>query len=333
MRIMVFDVPAESGGALSVLYDFYEEFKKNEKNEYIFVVSTPKLIETKNIRVLRFPWIKKSWIHRLYFDYFIAPKLIEKYKADKILSLQNIIIPRTKINQTVYVHNALPFSSYKFAFTENRLLWTYQNIISKKIFKSIKKAEKVIVQTNWMKKACLSKLSVDKDKIEVRPPKINVNVQRLFISKDENKRIFFYPASHVIFKNHEIIVRACKKLKEEGINDYRVIFTLNGDENEHIKRLHKIVKDNELPIEFIGSISREMVFDYYTKSTLLFPSFVESLALPLVEAKMHETPIIASDCPFSREVLAGYKRAVYFDPFNEDELKTKMLNQMKGVLL
>ena len=75
MNIMVFDVPAESGGALSVLKYFYSEYKADENNNYIFVVSKPEMKEAHNIKVLRYPWIKKSWLHRLYFDSLIAPKL------------------------------------------------------------------------------------------------------------------------------------------------------------------------------------------------------------------------------------------------------------------
>ena len=72
MKIMVFDVPAEDGGALSILQDFYEQFLQDDKNNYIFVVGKPVLRSEKNVEVLRFPWIKKSWFHRLYFDYFVA---------------------------------------------------------------------------------------------------------------------------------------------------------------------------------------------------------------------------------------------------------------------
>lgn len=172
MRIMVFDVPAVSGGALSVLHDFYDAYKENQNNEYIFVVSLPELKETNNIKVLRFPWIKKSWFHRIYFDYVIAPLLVRKYKVDEIFSLQNVIVPNVKKYQTVYVHNSLPFSEYRFSFRENRLLWIYQNIISKSIFKSIIKADRVIVQTNWMKTECIKRLNVNGTKLEVNPPQI-----------------------------------------------------------------------------------------------------------------------------------------------------------------
>ena len=160
MRIMVFDVPAESGGALSVLHEFYNEFKLDQENEYIFVLSVPELKETSNIKIIRFPWIKKSWGYRLYFDHFIAPRLIKEYEIDQVLSLQNITIPRTKVYQSVFVHNALPFSEHRFSFVENRLLWVYQNIIGKNIMRSITKADHVIVQTRWMKKKCVEQLKV-----------------------------------------------------------------------------------------------------------------------------------------------------------------------------
>ena len=43
MRILVYDVAAESGGAMTVLQSFYEEFIKDRKNQYIFVLSVARL--------------------------------------------------------------------------------------------------------------------------------------------------------------------------------------------------------------------------------------------------------------------------------------------------
>ena len=324
MRIMVFDVPAESGEALSVLHEFYNGFKLDQENEYIFVLSLPELKETSNIKVLRFPWIKKSWGHRIYFDRIIAPKLIKKHKVDKVLSLQNIIIPHTKVYQSIFVHNALPFSEYRFSFIENRMLWVYQNIIGKNIMKSIKRADHVIVQTNWMKKKCVKQLGVKPEKIEVQPPKIDIEVKKIFKQTKESTSTFFYPASGVVFKNHKVVVDACLMLKKEGITDYKVIFTLKGNENEHIINLYNISKENELPIEFIGSLTREEVFDFYAKSTLIFPSYIETVGLPLLEAKMHDSLVIASDCEFAFEILRDYEKSHYFNPFDSKELALLM---------
>lgn len=324
MRIMVFDVPAESGGALSVLHEYYNKFKLNQENEYIFVLSLPELKETTNIKVLRFPWIKKSWVHRLYFDHVIAAKLIKEYNIDQVLSLQNVIIPHTAVYQSVFVHNALPFSDYRFRLKEDTLLWVYQNIIGKNIIKSIKKADCVIVQTNWMKNKFVEKLNIYDEKIKVKHSKIDIEFKDQFRETKDSLSTFFYPASGVIFKNHKVIVDACLKLKEDGINDYKVIFTLNIDENKHIAELHNIIKKNQLPIEFVGTMKRDEVFRLYSKSILIFPSFIETVGFPLIEAKMHNTPIIVVRSEYSFEILTNYKNALYFDCFSYTELSNKM---------
>lgn len=324
MRIMVLDVPAESGGALSVLNDFYNEYKKDEENEYVFVISTPQLQATSNIKVLRFPWIKRSWFHRLYFDYFIAPKLVKEHKVDEVFSLQNVIIPCINTSQTVYVHNSLPFSEYKFTFMENKLLWIYQNIISKVIFKSMKKANKVIVQTNWMKDESMKRLNIKESKIEVRPPEIIIDRIRKYDEKLMEVCTFFYPASGVDFKNHKIIIDACTKLSKITDKPYRVIFTLTGKENESIKDIYKIARKRLLPIEFLGVLEREEVFKYYSRSILLFASYIESSPLPLTEARLHDAPILASDYAFSHEILDSYNNVTFFDAFDSEDLMQKM---------
>ncbi|AEX85599.1 glycosyltransferase [Marinitoga piezophila KA3] len=330
MNILVLDVQASDGGALSILTDFYEEVCHNSNKDikWYFVISTPFLEETKDIKILRFPWVKKSWIHRLYFDNFIVPKLIKKHNIDKIFSLQSMIVPYTNISQIVYVHQPLPFSEYKFSFKENKLFWIYQNIISKQIFKSIKKADKVIVQTEWFKKACIKKTGINSEKIVVIPPKINIKVSQTFLPTDKSLRTFFYPARGIQYKNHKIIIESVKKLKNIGFNDFKVLFTLKGNENKYILNLVDEINNYNLPIEFIGNIAREEVFDLYTKSVLLFPSYIETFGLPLLEAKLHKTIILASDMPFSHEILDGYPNAYFFNPFN----KNKLYNLMEMIL-
>ncbi|PEM53790.1 glycosyltransferase [Bacillus wiedmannii] len=335
MNIMVFDVPAESGGALSVLNEFHRDAMlcKDKSINWFFVISKPELEETENIKILRFPWVKKSWFHRLYFDNFIANDLVKKYNIDKIFSLQNVTVPNTNVEQILYIHNSLPFVEHKFKFKENKHLWIYQNIIGRNIIRSAKKADKVIVQTEWMKKNCIEKIDVANKNINVVPPNINVEIKHYFKANEQSLATFFYPASGVDFKNHRIIVEACRKLKSKiKALEFKVYFTLIGNENKHISELYNEVKMEGLPIEFIGGLSREQVFNYYTKSILLFPSYIETFGLPMLEAKLHKGVILASNCPFSHEILDGYENAYFFDPFNVGELLRLMEDVLEGKL-
>ncbi|AXR19911.1 MULTISPECIES: glycosyltransferase [Bacillus] len=332
MNIMVFDVPAERGGALAILNDFYNEVVgSNDKNiNWFFILSTPQLEETDNIKVLNFPWIKKSWGHRFYFDNFIAPNLVRKYRIDRILSFQNVIIPHIKCNQILYVHQSLPFVEHKFSIKENKLFWVYQNIIGRKIIDSIKKTDHIIVQTQWMKQACIDKGQVQDNKIEVIPPTINAKIEKYFEPNSKSLSTFFYPANESVYKNHKVIVEACAILKSLTDLKYEVIFTLRGDENQHIADLYRQVETQQLPIYFVGQKTREEVFEAYANSILLFPSYIETFGMPMLEARKCKGVIIAADEPFAREVLAGYKNAKFFDTFNSKELSVLMCNYLQG---
>ncbi|WP_166786781.1 glycosyltransferase [Jeotgalibacillus salarius] len=330
MKILVFDVPAERGGALTVLHQFYQKAIEDTVNEWVFVVSTPQLEEKGHVKVINRPWVKKSWLHRLWFDYLFASRLSKQLKPDEVLSLQNILIPRIKVKQVVYMHQSLPFAEKKYKLRENHLLWVYQNLIGRLIFRSIKRADKVIVQTEWMRNQCAAMLKVQKEKIEVQAPTYSMKIEKKFEQERLLKEVlFFYPADGMDYKNHKVIFEAMKQLKKENIDQYRVVLTLSGDENKHVKALYQEARLHHLPVDFTGKLTQEQVFDYYTRSVLLFPSFIETYGLPMLEAKLHESPVIASDCLFSHEVLDGYAHAAFFNPERCDELKVLMEKYLK----
>lgn len=326
MNILVYNVAAETSGALMVLNDFYNDVRNHSDKSinWYFVLSIPRLDEMENIRVLRYPWVKKSWIHRIYFDKAIAPSLIKKLNIDIVFSMQNIMLSNINKKQVVYLHQSLPFIDYKFQLKENRLFWLYQNVISKTIYNSIRKADLTIIQTNWMKSACINKTGVTDDKLIVIKPNIKIEIKEYFYNCEKNRRTFFYPATAFQNKNHMVILKACEELQGKGINNFQVVFTLNGDENEYSKNLKQYTMRKKLNIKFIGTMDRSVVFDWYSKSVLIFPSYIETLGLPLLEARKHKSIVFASDTLFSHEILDGYNNSYFFNPFDYYELSNLM---------
>ena len=323
MRTLVYDVAADSGGAATVLQSFYEEFKKDTENEYIFVLSVYELPETNNIKVLNFPEVKKSMLHRLYFDHFVAHKLVKKYKADRVLSLQNIELPHTNVPQTVYEHNALPFSEYKFKPWEAFRPWYSQQILGRMMKKSIRRAEKVLVQTNWMKEEIIRQCGIPADRVEVKFLPVEMLETHPW-KMDETCPTFFYPAGPPAYKNHRTFLKACELLKEQGMEDYRVIWTVTGEENEGMKKLKAEAEEKQLPIEFIGPVPRTQLFEQYASSVLVFPSYIETIGLPLLEARSVGAPILAADCLYERDGVEGYEKAEFFETFDSEALSRLM---------
>lgn len=319
MRTMVFDVPAEFGGALTILKQYHEKAMQDVENEWIFVVSKPELEESKNVKVLRFPWVKKSWFMRLFFDKVFAKTLIKKYSPDKILSLQNTTINTKKCFQELYVHQSIPFSDKRFFIRENFKFWMYQNVIGKMIIKSVRKADSVIVQTKWMKEAVVQSSKVDESKVKIQPPKMNINTD---VRYEKTEQInFFYPANSSVYKNHKLIYEAVKLLRKKGYKDFKVYLTIQKPDID--------CSEFEENIEFCGYMNKEQVNEHYKKSALLFPSYIETFGLPLLEARTYGCPVIASNCAFSREVLDGYEKAEFFDPFSSEALSAAVIKYIE----
>ena len=330
MRVLVYDVAASSSGALSILQEYHARYcQENGENDYFFVISTPELTETEHVHVLRFPWVKNSWLHRLFFDYVFAPRLVRKYRMDKVFSLQNVLLPGTKVPQELYLHQPLPFVPQRFSFWKNKRLWANQHIISHMIYTSVKKAEKVIVQTKWMKDACVRICGISAGKIVLEPPQVETGKIQRYAETEESRHTFFYPATPLAYKNHQVILDACCILKKQGIEDYRVIFTLQGDENPCAAALRAFAQQHDLPIEFHGRFPREEVFALYAKSVVLFPSYIETFGMPLLEARLSRTPILAADTQFSREILEGYANVQFFTYDRAPELAGRLKQVMR----
>lgn len=323
MRILVYDVAAESGGALTVLNSFYEEFCQDTQNEYIFVLSVCRLEERPHIRVVNYPWIKKSRFHRLYFDHFTAPGLVRRYGADEVLSLQNIELPHAGVPQTVYVHNALPFSEYRFRWSEAANLWVYQQILGRMIRRSIRHAKKVIVQTGWMRREIARQCRIPAGRIEVKFPKVEMLKTEAY-RLDRGCPVFFYPANDAAYKNHRTFLEACRLLKESGCGSYKVIWTVTGEESEGIRRIREEAKEAGLPIMFAGPMPRKALFDLYASSVLVFPSYIETIGLPLLEARSAGAWILAADCLYAKDVVGDYERAEFFGIFDAEGLSRRM---------
>ena len=329
MRILVYDVAADSGGAVTVLQSFYEEFKQDKENEYLFVLSVYELEETDNIHVLNFPWIKRSSIHRLYFDNFVAHKLVKAYEIDKVLSLQNIELPHAGVPQIVYEHNALPFAEYKFKPWEAFRPWMTQQILGRMMKKSIRRAEKVMVQTNWMKKEIVRQCRIPAERIEIKFPYVEMLSTEEY-HLDEKRPVFFYPANASEYKNHKTFLEACKFLKQSGYENYQVIWTVSGEENNSIRKIKKESEEFKLPIRFEGMMPRRKLFDLYASSVLVFPSYIETIGLPLLEARSVGAWILASDCLYARDIVGDYEKAKFFGIFASEQLYQFMEEFLNG---
>jgi len=321
MRIVVNDIAASCGGAVTILKDFYDYLLQNDHdNEWIFILSDGYIAGHDNIRVILRPDVKRSNINKVIFDLLLGSRFIANLNPDVVLSLQNIITFGLNIPQVVYIHQVLPFQTIKrFSFLkkDERVYAIYQYLIGHLIKESAKKATKIIVQSEWMKSCVVKTIGVESNKIIIARPNIReISQQVLNIKYTSN--IFFYPANSAVYKNHDIIYKACEILNDDGCSDFRVDLTISGCSTGNIN--------------FVGALPHDEVLFRYRYATLLFPSYLETFGLPLAEARQMNSVILSGDTEFAREILVGYENAYYFNTDNPRRLADLMKKVMCGCI-
>ena len=274
--------------------------------------------------------VKKGWSKRLLFDLFTGRKLVESLQPDVFFSMQNTLISGVRGKKVLYVHQPLGYQKVKrFSFLKRaeREYAIYQHLIAKMINASVRRADYVIVQTEWMRGAVIEKTHVNGDKvIRILPmlPDLSAYKDRVQISP----HTFFYPSGNILYKNHALLYEAAKLLQNMGIEDFRICVTLTKE--ELLQNLKDVEEEVLSHFEWLGRIERERVFEMYQKSVLLFPSYIETFGYPPAEASAIGTLVLASDCPFCHEVLSGYENAYYFDPFDPVKLADLMADVING---
>ncbi len=165
-----------------------------------------------------------------------------------------------------------------------------------------KKVNKFMVQTNSMNKLLSEIVTSD---IDICP----------FIDYDFYKKNtisifdFIYPSSGEPHKNHKNLIEAWVTLAEKGL--YPSLY-LTLDENVFKKLILWIdenIKKHNLNIENLGHLHTrpEMLSLISQAKCMIFPSWLESFGLPLIEAQKFNIPILAPELDYVRDVVKPHQ--------------------------
>lgn len=332
--IVLSGINMTEGGILTIYKECLNYVNSNLNNKYkiIALVHKKNLFEVKklkNIEFIEFPDSKKSWLRRCWYEYYYFKKLSKQLKPYLWLSLHDMT-PNVKTEKlAVYCHNSTPFFKMKF----KQIKYDKKVYLFSKFYKylyriNIKKNDFIIVQQNWIAKKFKEMYSVEN--LLVAPPNIECGLNK-FLEKDVvEKNSFFYPSFPRVFKNFEIICKTAEYLEKEGINNFKIYLTIDGSENLYSKEIVERYKKLKT-VKFIGLLSREKVYEYYSKvECLIFPSKLETWGLPITEFKAFNKPIIVANLEYAYETVGDYEKAVFFNPNNMGELAAKILNVIKN---
>lgn len=301
--IIVNATALDKSGALTILIQFIDNIPDEKYNWLIFIPEKVRLSSKKNnVRLEPISGVKPMH-KRLWWDAFGLKKWLTSHKIDPIaaISLQNTgFLTGKKIPSFIYYHQPVPFFPYKWnpLKKEHKTLWFYKHIYPFFVKLFLRKDTKIFVQLDFIKKGFTKRFKHNVDLIEIYSPTIASPPISNSEAINSKKIKFFYPATSFFYKNHRVIIEALKH------TDIDADFYFTTQETELITKDYRI--------HSLGTLTYATVCDMYNGcDALLFPSYIETFGLPLLEAAMTGMPIIAADLPYSREVLYGYEGVTF----------------------
>lgn len=318
--IVVNATALDRSGALSILRQFIDNIPENNVDWLVFIPYNVDIDNKKrNVRLQHIKGVK-SLFNRFLWDVYGLNKWLRRNGVVPIaiISLQNtgFRVSQKGIPHFIYYHQSLPF----FSFTWNpfkrseRALWFYKHIYPFFVKLFLNKETKIFVQLDFIKKGFARRFGHNENMIEVYTPSVASvpAVANLPFQFDADSVNIFFPASGLFYKNHKVVFDALKSIRRPT----KFYVTIPSIEPN-------VISTGVMPFESVCAMYRNC-------DALVYPSFIETFGLPLIEAAMTGMPIIAADLPYAREVLAGYEGAVFVDYTNPDAWTNAIENIEKG---
>lgn len=137
-----------------------------------------------------------------------------------------------------------------------------------------------------------------------------------------------YVATGERHKNHCRLIEAWVLLAKNHFYPSLLLTLCKKKYPELVKFIEKEAKLHSLKIS-IEPIKYEKIDNFYAKSrALIYPSLLESLGLPLLEAKAFDLPILASERDFVRDIVDP---VATFDPNSAQSICSSVL-RFEGII-
>lgn len=199
--------------------------------------------------------------------------------------------------------------------------------------RSIRRAERVLVVSQWLKEEIVSRYGTPPEKIAVTP----LAVSRHFYPRDKAPSqaylasqfgieypFLLYVGNILPGKNVEGVLRAFSQLRERTHLPPRKLVIV-GPKLWGFSGLSSLVNELGLQDEVIcpGYVAQELLPYFYSAcDVFVFPSFSETFGLPVLEAMSCGAPVVSSSCGALPEVCGG--AALLASPHAADEIASKL---------
>lgn len=267
------------------------------------------------------PPTRRDFLWKAWFEYRL-PQVLSSWGADVFLSPDSYCSLRSQV-PTVMVTHDLAFLHYP----DQVPAWALR-YYSKWTPKFLKRAERVVTVSQFVKDDILRHYDVDAAKISVScngvrdifQPLPAEEIARLRQKYSNDCPYFFYLGSVHPRKNLARLIRAYTRFRAAGGANYPLL--LGGRLGWQLSEVQKAHEQSEYraDIRFLDYIPTPEAARLLAASlALVYPSLSEGFGVPVLEAMQVEVPVITSSVTSLPEV-AG-EAALLVDPMREEQIE------------
>ena len=335
MNIVVLATASRQAGALTIYKQFLAHLDAEQKNDMYYVFIHPSMPQPQMKGVNYILIDTSSFKDRMRFDFGGCKKEMKKrgIRADVIISLQNTGIYHAPAPQLIYYHQSLPLYSNKWnPFKRTELsMFCYKHIYPLFVKWTFNSRTQYVTQIPFIQDGVCRMMKIDKTRVHVLFPDIErVDVDNVTPYEwGDNCSHFVYPANMAKYKNYDVLVDAFALLADK--THYKLHLTISKEE---YPELHQRIVDLGLQniVCLDGMMPHGKILSMYKSATaLLFPSTIETLGLPLLEAGAFGLPIIAADLDYAHQVMGDYEGLRYVDAYDAKAWADAITRQAKKI--
>jgi glycosyltransferase involved in cell wall biosynthesis len=312
LNVLYYGEPAitRGGGVGKVAYYLPQALKKKVTLTYLGGIRSDSKFPTSYLKIF-------SHFVRQEFDIFhfnanpawingssILFRLAKLRQTHTILNIHGIPQLERRAEQW---DESVPFSAWMSTLT-------YSNL-----------ADRIVVNSEFMRRNVVDWFKVNRDKVIVIPNGVDMNV----FTKSNNGVLLdgdpcvLFVGHLAILKGVDVLIRATAKLKIKLPN---IKLHLVGGGNIHAFSLLARQYGVEKNVVFHGWVEQSKLSRYYKSANFcIFPSRHEGFGLVILEAMALGIPVIASDIPTFKEIIADGNDGVMFKSEDADALSDKVL--------
>ncbi|OED35273.1 hypothetical protein AB834_04840 [PVC group bacterium (ex Bugula neritina AB1)] len=330
----------------------------DQKNEYIVFI--PKAdtyitsLKRDNISYVSCPVdYKKSWQFIVY-EQKKLPKMLKEQEIDVLFSPANTSPFKKKCRQVTAIFDLYPFH-------QNRMPFDSQRIYSKrKLLDLAKKIDCTVTFSEGLKKDIVKFLNISSDKVHVAPLGKSPLFEFKKYLKDTTlinaiRKEYNIKKPYIILHNNmdtisnvKVVISAVARIKKDHQDlPFQVVCVGNWirpwNSNKMLSYLIKKLKCEQDFVFISGVVDRIIAELLYHASLSINPHLYDHFSWTAFEPMYFDTPVIASDIPYFREVASD--ACLYVDPksvedmakvvwelWNNEILRTKILRKGQRLL-